>query len=167
MLEGERALGLEELDRHRENQREAALASLLANRVVDKQAADALLGYWKLNQRKAEEYEEQGAVKVLVDKLKHDVELLRELRLRLKLQRKDPIAQQQEPAVSHLLRLLELILEKLERRWWLLRGRFWALYAAMNPAMPKKHLLHDKERQKEKAQMQPLEKDRKKDDVDT
>jgi len=44
MLEGERALGLEELDRHRENQREAALASLLANRVVDKQAADALLG---------------------------------------------------------------------------------------------------------------------------
>lgn len=160
MLHGSQSLGLEELDRHRENQREAALEAILRNRVIDPKSSTTLLDYWKLNLRKSEEYEEQGQLKVLVDKLRKDVELLRELRLRIKLQAKDPIAQQQEPALANLIRLLEIILDKLERRWWLLRGKFWALFAAMNPALPKKHLIHDKDKQKEKAQMQPIEKDR-------
>lgn len=168
MLHGSNSLGLEEQDRHRENQREAALEAILRNKVLDPKTSSTLLDYWKLNLKKSEEFEEQGQLKILVDKLRKDVELLRELRLRIKLQGRDPIAQQQEPALANLIRLLELILDKLERRWWLLRSKFWALYAAMNPAMPKKHLIHDKEKQKEKAQMQPVEKEatRKKDETE-
>ena len=168
MLEERGSLGLEELDRHRENQREAALANILRGKVLDKTSTNTLVEYWKLHLRKSEEYEEPGHLKILVDKLRKDVDLLKELRLTLKLARKDPVIDAQEPALARIIHVLEIILEKLERRWWLLRGKFWALYAALNPALPKKHLQHEKAGRKEKLQAQPIEATKKKgDDTDT
>jgi hypothetical protein len=145
-------LGLEEVDRHKESEREAALSFILRNKVVGRDHASTLLGYWQKSVRQSERYDEHGQVKILVDKLKQDMDGLKKLRLELKMNRQDPAVADQVPALQQLIRMLDLIFEKLEKRWWMLRRRAWAYIATLNTAFPKKHLLHEKKKGKDKVQ---------------
>lgn len=147
------SLGLEARDRNRESEKESALAFILKNQIVGREHADALLGYYQQAVRQSDEFDEHGQAQVLVEKLKKDLDLLKELRLSLKMQKQDPIAAQQVPALQNLIRLLDLIFEQLERRWWLLRRRAWSYVATLNTAFPKKHAqLEKKKDRQDKAQ---------------
>lgn len=136
------------IERQREKAKEDALEAILRTRVAGNKLAEPLLKYWQAVDKRGEEIEEPGQAKALVDQLRKDVDSLRDLRMALRGHRNDPQAAVSEPQLTQILRVLEAILDQLERRWWALRNRAWAQWNILNPAMPKRHQDHDKDKRK-------------------
>ena len=160
-----RAMGMHE---QHDIERRQVLRDMLGTERVSDEGATALVDFWNtVSKRAADQVDEHAKAKVLVDALKRDRDSLRELRVKLRGKREDPTAAHSARTVNHLLKMLDLILDQLEYRWWLLREKALAFLASMNPAFPRRHRRHEgKKKPPPLAGLQPPKKDEEDDEED-
>ena len=159
---------LETMGRNKEREKGLALEEILKTRMVDGGRANTIIEFWKTVVGRAErDVDTHRQAKKLLDRLKRDTELLKELRSSVRMRRDDKMAAEQEPALSTLIRMLDLLLESLSKRWWLLKAKALARFIAWNPVFPGRHLKADKgEAKKEKPGIEKAEVVKKRTDGD-
>ena len=151
---------IDTIGRHKEREKGKALDEILRTRMVDGGKASMIVDFWKAVSRRADrEVDTHRQAKKLVDKLRKDLEGLKELRATLRMRREDKMSAEQEPAVSQLIKMLDLILETLGKRWWLLKRKALARFIAWNPTFPARHLKLDDQKaaKKEKPGLEKVE----------
>ena len=148
---------LDRVRQHRRQAKEEALRDVRNKGAVSARESEAMLSYWSAVLKRVEQSHEPGAAQISLTTLHREMEELKQLRSELNERVNDPTARAQIPLVDELLRRLELIVIRMERRWWTTKRAGWAYVASLNTAFPKHHPLLGRDPKKDKPKTPPPE----------